>query len=179
MRYRGNAAAGYAGSDKVLGVNGAKLLHDPDVQAAIKEVSLGMASSEGIGLMAMLLQIAYGQIPATANERMKAAAMIFNRTGMPERTEAYIKVEHSVSNDDAINELYRFAKVLDVPPEKLIGSMGIQIIDGEFKELEERDQNEEVVGADGGGSVLARLPDLRDNNPDTDDDPFAWDGEDQ
>lgn len=128
--------AGYsAESDAGIRVTAYRLIHDEKIQAAIKEVALGTLSSEAINCVGVLLDIAYGVLPSTASEKMKAIAMVFNRTGLPETTQHFVKVEHNINNDEALEKLYRFAKVLNVDPKQVLGTMGLEVIDGQFREV--------------------------------------------
>ena len=114
-----------------------RMMKQDKIMEAIREYALGAMASEAIGLTNVLLDIAYGNVPATATERMKAAAMVFGRIGMPEKSEHLLKVEHSISNDEALEKLAGFARILGVPAEKLIGAMGLEIVEGEFTEIEQ------------------------------------------
>lgn len=127
--------AGYSSAHDSLKVIAYNLMQNPRIHEAIKETALGLMSSEGIGLTAMLLDIAYGIIPATPTERMKAAAMVFNRTGIIETTQHTVKVEHTIDNHDALEKVAQFAKVLGLEPKTLLGQMGMEVIDGEFVEI--------------------------------------------
>jgi len=163
--------AGYSEeSASSLRVQASRLAHDEKVQAAIKEVALGTMSSEAVNLVGVLLQIAYGELPANAAEKMKAIAMIFNRTGLPETAQHFVKVEHNINTDDALERLYRFSKVLGVDPKTVLGTMGLEVVEGEFREMGNS------VGE--AGSDLPRLTDDRVDTGepgDSSDDPFSVD----
>lgn len=136
--------AGYTGNPNVLRVTAHRLYHNPAIQKAMKEMALSAVSAEPLAALAVLADIAHGEIPASASERIKAANSILSRAGMPETTEHKIKVEHSIDNNEAIEKLYRFAKLLGRDPKELIGAMGMEIIDGEFREVSERRQIEKL-----------------------------------
>ena len=128
--------AGYSAESATA--QASRMLKQPKIADAIREYALGAMAGEAIGLTNVLLDIAYGNVPATATERMKAAAMVFGRIGMPEKSEHLLKVEHTISNDEALEKLAGFARILGVPAEKLIGSMGLEIVEGEFTEVGEQ-----------------------------------------
>src|SRR5579864_3600721 len=128
--------AGYTGTDSSINVQACRLAENPKVQAAIKELALSTVSSEPLAAIGILVDIAHGEIPATASERIKAVNSILSRAGMPETTEHKVKVEHTVENSDAIEKLYRFAKVLGQDPKTLVGAMGMEIIEGKFREVQ-------------------------------------------
>ena len=163
--------AGYSGeSVQSLRVQAYRLAHDENIQAAIKEVALGTMSSEAINLVGVLLQIAYGELPATASEKMKAIAMVFNRTGIPETTQHFVKVEHNINNDDALERLYRFSKILGIDPKTVLGTMGLEVVEGEFRET-----GDDVLKT--GGDVPLLTDDRVDTGEpgDSTDDPFSVD----
>lgn len=129
--------AGYEGTDVSLRVQAHRLANNPLVQAAIKEVALATLASSGLVVTGVLLDIIMGEIPATPSEKLKAAAMVFNRIGMPELTEHKVTVEHTLNTEDALAKLNRFSKQLGLDPQKLLGQMGLEVIDGEFSEVKQ------------------------------------------
>lgn len=183
--------AGYAGDQASLRVTLHRLSHSPTIQAAIKEVALGMLSSEGVNVISTLLDIVYGEIAATAGERLKAAAMVLNRIGMPEQTEHKVVVEHTVSNEEALDKLHRLSKTLNLDPAQLLGRMGIQVIDGEFTEVSaiedksEKSPDDDTAREQNGENDTQ----IREDDPERDhndngeeigmqpEDPFAWDSD--
>lgn len=156
--------AGFDGTPDTVKTGAHRLAHHPKILAAIKEVAFGMMSCEGIGMISMLLDIAYGDIPANASERMKAAGMVLNRIGMSETTQHKVQVEHTVNNEDQLEKLYRFARVLNIEPKQLLGSMGLEVIDGEFVESADVDR----VPGNGSVDPVRLIPYT--------DDPFSFDG---
>jgi phage terminase small subunit len=137
--------AGYEGSEAYMYVQANRLAHDKKVLAAIKEYALGLMHSAAVPLTAMLLEIASGDIPSTPSEKLKAAAMVFNRIGMPEISEQKISVTHNVDMSDAMTRLQKFAKALDLDPRQLLGYVGAkvsdggEIVDAEFEEVPEEE----------------------------------------
>lgn len=127
--------AGYSGTPNSLRVQAHRLATNPKVLAAMKEFALGLMHISSVRLTAMLLDIASGDIPSTAGEKLKAAAMVFNRIGMPETTEHKVSVTHDVDTASAMQKLTTFAKALNLDPKQLLGHINVDIVDGEFTEV--------------------------------------------
>lgn len=145
IRSQAARRAGYNGDQDDLRRTAHRLVHDPAIQEAMKEFAFAGVASDVIMLTGVLSDIAHGVIPGTASEKLKAVAMIFNRIGLHEKTEHTMKVEHTVTNDEALAKIRRFAKVLELDPTKLLGRMGVEVskdgdvIDAEFEEVNETD----------------------------------------
>jgi phage terminase small subunit len=128
--------AGYAPENR----NSAKeiasrLRHDPDVLAAIGEVARAQVWSLR-ALAASTVQQVLEDTTAAPRDRLRAAAMVMDRTDMPATSEQHVTVEHkSMSRAEEINAVIRLAKQLGQDPRVLLGSYGVTI-DAEFKEVE-------------------------------------------
>lgn len=144
VRAQAARRAGYIGDQDALRNRAWLLVHDPEVIEAMKEFAFSSVAADVIDLTGVLSDIAHGVIPGTASEKLKAVAMIFNRIGLHEKTEHTMKVEHSLTNDQALQKINNFSKVLGLDPVKLLGRIGVQvvedrIIDAEFTEVGEED----------------------------------------
>jgi phage terminase small subunit len=149
--------AGYQGSTDDLRRTAHRLCHDPEVIEAMKEFAFANVASDVVLLTGVLSDIAHGVIPGTASEKLKAVAMIFNRIGLHEKTEHKMTVEHNITNDEALRKIENFSKVLGLDPTKLLGRIGVavvenRIIDAEYTEVDDEPVEEAdpfAVPADG------------------------------
>lgn len=132
--------AGYAGDNGVLAVTGYRLSHDDRIQAAILEEGerrLKAAAALATSRVVEMLDSADEKI------KLKAAEMIFNRTGLHARTEHKVTVEHVEDDATLVDRAKRLAADLGVDITKMIGYSHMEtlpapgpVIDGEFTEAE-------------------------------------------
>lgn len=119
-------AAGYGnGSRAVAQVQGSRLAHDERVQAAMLEEGQRRFGAAIPMATAIILQI---MTTSTKNtDRMKAASMIFNRAGMPEKTEHSVTVQRIESREEKIERIIRIARENGLDPKTLLGNIGISL----------------------------------------------------
>jgi hypothetical protein len=112
--------AGYSDVKEGAKVRGHELSHDPNVDAAVKELSKTALGTLGPFLAAAgLLRIAR---KPDHPDHFKSLLAIANRVGMNETTEHTVKVEHTDLRGDALLERIRALAVrLGVDETKLIG----------------------------------------------------------
>lgn len=119
-------AAGYGnGNRDNAQVQGSRLAHDERIQAAMLEESQRRFTAALPLATAAVIQILTTSTKNT--DRMKAAAMIFNRSGMPERTEHEVKVTKTETQAEKIERIIRIAKGLGLDPKSLLGNIGIEM----------------------------------------------------
>lgn len=124
--------AGYEGSESSNARIGFRLAHDPTIQEAIKEVGLKMLHAGAIVAVKTVVDIA-GDVSAEKKDRLKAAELIMNRTGMHALTEHKVAVTHTADTDDEmLKRMEQLAKVLNLDPSKLIGNV---MIDADYEEV--------------------------------------------
>lgn len=130
--------AGYCGTGNQLAVQGYRLAHDERIQAAINEeakrrmnAAAIIATSRVVGLLDS----------ADEKVQLKAAEMIFNRTGLHATTEHKVTVEHIEDDKTLLDKARRLASELGLDVTKLIGysqettlPLSGPVIDGEFTE---------------------------------------------
>ena len=117
------ADAGYGGSRATLAVTSHRLAHDERVQAAMLEEG---QRRMGAGIPLAVASIIQIMTTATKNgERLKAAGMLLNRAGMPEKSEHEIKVTRTESMGEKVERAIRLAKEMGIDPEALLGKYGI------------------------------------------------------
>lgn len=108
-----------------IGVQAHRLAHDERIQAAMLE-----EAQRRMGAALPLATAAVVQImtQATKNsERLKAAAMIFNRAGMSEKTEHTVTVTRTETPEQKIERAIRLAKELGLDPKQILGNVGIAL----------------------------------------------------
>jgi phage terminase small subunit len=135
---RGNATqaaadAGYTlGKDNtIVRVTAHRLMHDERVQQAIHEEAVKQLGKAKIIAVATLVDIA--ESAPENKDRLKAAGMILNRTGLHEKTEHEVKVTHE-TNDEMRAKIEKLASVLNLDPKDLMRQYGV-VIEGEFTEV--------------------------------------------
>lgn len=137
--------AGYTGTDDSIYVQASRLAHDPKVQEAIREEAGRRLNTGGIMAVSRLLSIAEN----TTDEKtaLKAIEMVMNRTGLHAVSEHKVAVEHSSGDPvEQIKRVQNLAAALGLDPAKLLGNVGVtmiedqsepvDVIDGEFEEAE-------------------------------------------
>jgi phage terminase small subunit len=112
-------AAGYSTKGDSHAVVGCRMMRDPRIIAAAQEIAKQHLGGNGPVLAVKnLLRIASNE---KHPQNLKATEMILNRTGMHEKSEHRVVVEHR--NDAEMEELCRrMALEMNIPVEKLIGA---------------------------------------------------------
>lgn len=136
---RAAISAGYSyNPDKPnkIEVQAHSLAHDEKIQDAIKEVGIRMLNAGAILAVKTVLDIADNP-QAEMKDRLKAAEMIMNRSGLHAMTEHKATVVHkSESTSDTVKRIEQMAKKLGLDPAKLLGNC---VIEGSFEEVPEDD----------------------------------------
>lgn len=121
--------AGYVdnhnGSIKVQGM---RVKHKPEVQAAIREVCLQRITLDLPVLVDNLFNVATN---TQHKDQVKAALALINRGGLPDVTERNININVTVSKEEKVAEIRAMAEEMGLDPEKLLGN----ISDAEFTEI--------------------------------------------
>lgn len=122
--------AGYVGTDEARRVTGWRLAHDSAIQEAMREESQRMLGG-AIGLAADFVASVIEDPSANRKDRLRAAEMLFNRTGLPAQTEHKVTIKHELSDKDKIAKIIELAKRNGINPKTLLGD----VVDGEFTEV--------------------------------------------
>lgn len=131
--------AGYSGTDQALAVTGYRLSHDDRIQAAVHEEAQRRLNSAAVIATSRVVSL------LDSNDekiQLKAAEMLFNRTGLHAKTEHKVTVEHIEDDKTLVDQARRLAAELGVDITKMIGYSQTQledrgpVIDGEFTEAE-------------------------------------------
>jgi phage terminase small subunit len=120
------AAAGYEGDRDTLNVTASRLSKHPAVQAAIHEEAERRLFGAKLLATGVLLDI-MGDVNQRTADRLKAVSMVLNRTGLSEKTEHHVVVEHTRSQEEMIGEIAELAKRLGMDPGRVLGSVGVTI----------------------------------------------------
>lgn len=137
------AAARMAGygldSDNALRVQAHRLAHNPRIQAAMHEEAEKRLGGAKIMAVSELVRLA----ESTTNEgiKLRAIAMLLNRTGLHEKTEHKVTVDHADSGADMMARIKFLADALGVDATKLAGTatpkQQLEAIDVESEAVEE------------------------------------------
>jgi phage terminase small subunit len=125
------ASAGYTGTRDTLQVTASRLKAHPKVQTAIHEEAERQLFGAKLLASSVLLEV-MGDANAKAGDRLKAVGMVLNRTGMSEKTEHHVIVEHTRTEVEMIAEVAEMAKRLGLDPRAVLGQVGVTI-DADFK----------------------------------------------
>lgn len=129
---RAYVAAGYP--EDPTGGNPSKLAHDPKVQDAIKEVGQKMLNAGSVQAVKFLLDTVDCE-SAERKDRIKAAEMIMNRSGLHATTEHKVEVTRAVKTpDEKIKRIRELSSKYGIDAEKLVGGL---VIEAEYEEVEE------------------------------------------
>jgi phage terminase small subunit len=131
---RAAIAAGYGNDGRSAVVIASRLRHDPTVLAAIHECAVAQLSS--LKLLATQTIRDILENPTTrAADRIKAAALVLDRTGIPAQTDQHIVVEDKRQTAaERVADIIMLARQLGQDPRVLLGNIGI-IIEAEFVEV--------------------------------------------
>jgi hypothetical protein len=119
---RAAEAAGYSGNKANLAHQGHMLAHDERIQKAILE--------EGQRRMGAFLPLAtsiVGQLLLGGKDtiKLRAAAMIMDRTGIIAKTEHKVTVTHQLTEDETVARIMYLAKSMNMDPKLLLGQAGV------------------------------------------------------
>jgi hypothetical protein len=113
-------AAGYSTKGDSHHVRACRLMQDPRIIAASQEVARQHLGGNGPVLAARnLINIAKNE---KHPKHYEASLAILNRTGMSEKTEHTVRVEHTADDRGMIELCRRLALEMNVPIEMLIGA---------------------------------------------------------
>lgn len=144
---RAALAAGYQETEKSNGaaVSGHRLAHDPRIQEAIKEVSL-KAINAGTFVAVKFVLDTIADETAEKKDRLKAAEMVMNRTGLHAMSESRTTVTHKTeSRAEMIKDITLMARTLGVDPQKLLGGA---VTEADFVEVKPEDDISDILGED-------------------------------
>jgi phage terminase small subunit len=127
------ALAGYRGSAATLKATGYRLAHDPRVQAALHE-QCALAIKSSAATAVRVIEDVASDPRAEPKDRLRAAAMILDRSGLSAVTQHQITVDHR-SEQDKVDLIVELAARLGIDPRQLLGQAGVAI-DAEFKLIE-------------------------------------------
>jgi hypothetical protein len=120
--FQGNwaEAAGYSTKGDSHHVTACRMMQDPRIIAASQEVARQHLGGNGPVLAARnLINIAKNE---KHPKHYEASLAILNRTGMSEKTEHTVRVEHTTDDRGMIELCRRLALEMNVPIERLIGA---------------------------------------------------------
>ena len=130
--------AGYEGNTDTLKVTGHRLAHDTKVQEAMREMGPRMLNA-GLFTAARFVLETIDNPQVEIKDRLKAAEMVMNRTGMNATTEHKIAVTHTTrTSDEMIKRIEQLSKSMGLDPKKLLGGA---YIEAEFEEVEPFDES--------------------------------------
>lgn len=122
--------AGYSPTQSERGLyqNAYNLAHDERVITAIREVSLSRMGAAALAASSYLVEILQSDdTNIKPSLKMKAAAMILNRTGLHETTEHKVTVEKKLSETEKVERAIALASKLGLDPKELLGRVGVSI----------------------------------------------------
>ncbi len=128
-------AAGYKAnpeSPTTLTNTACRLAHDEKIQEAMLEVGLRMLGAARIPTIKFVLDTILDE-SAERKDRLRAAQMVMDRTGLHAMSEHKVAVTHKdETSAQLIKEITQLSKVLGVDPKKLLGA---NTVDAEFEEV--------------------------------------------
>lgn len=121
-------AAGYEDNGTgALKVTAYRLLHNPDIQAAIREdAKARMAGLVGAAIKALGETIGNPQ----HKDRVKASLAVLNRTGLHEQVDRNINVNVNITREEKLDRVRQLAEILGRDPAELLG----KVVDAEFED---------------------------------------------
>jgi len=121
--------AGYtAANENVARVGAHRLSHDAAVQAAIREQSFKRMGAAGLAATSFLVDVLNSDDPnVKVGTKLKAAAMIMNRTGLHETTEHVVTTEKKLNEQEKIDRIILTAEKLGIDPKTLLGNAGYNV----------------------------------------------------
>lgn len=126
--------AGFSGNDNSLRVTAHRVHHDSNVQAAIREEAERRMTGATIMAASVLVET-IGDKTQQTKDRLKAAEMLFNRTGLHAKSEHKMTVEHTHDDAAMVARIKLLADSLGLDARKMLGTAGV-VVDAEFKVIE-------------------------------------------
>ena len=116
------AAARMAGcAEAGVRVRAFEMTHNPKVLAALKVEAVKRMGAAAMGVTAMVVETAMNRNESTG-DRLKAAAMVMDRVGMPAVAERHVVVQDDRrTREELMKELLRIARDVEVPVARLAG----------------------------------------------------------
>jgi phage terminase small subunit len=123
------AEAGYkCDGFNVANVGAYRLMHDATVREAIREQSFARMGAAGLAATSLLVEIMNSDDPSVkTSQKMKAAAMILNRTGLHETTEHKVVTEKKLNEQEKIDRIIAMAEKLGLDAKTLLGRAGYNV----------------------------------------------------
>jgi phage terminase small subunit len=144
-------AAGYAGGPEADKVMGHRLAHDSRIQEAMREMGPRMLNA-GLFIAARFVLETIDNPQIEVKDRLKAAEMVMNRTGMHATSEHKVAVTHkNETTEQVMKEIALMSKALGVDPAKLLGG---NIVEAEFEEIENDSSSETIMDENDIGDLL-------------------------
>ncbi len=155
MGHRAAAIAGYDGDEESLRVRGSVLLSDQRVQDALLEEGRKALNSHGPIAADVVHEIMVDPTVAK-KDRLRAAEMVLNRSGLHGTTEHKVQVEHQVDEGLMLRKVEMLCAQLGLDPRKLLGpvlaakAQQIEhdrqaVVDAEFVEVELDEETEALL----------------------------------
>ncbi len=134
-RTRAAEMAGYQGSTRnSLKVTAHWLAHNPKVQAAVLEEARKRMTL-GTGAAAALLLETIADEKAHRKDRLRAAADLLDRSGIPAMSEHKVSVERTLSRDEKLLRVVELSRLLGRNPSEFLGSL-VELLPDDLKTLE-------------------------------------------
>lgn len=125
------AEAGYATNTNAIQVQASRLMHRPDVLAAIREVVVARVSAE---LPVYVHALATVAASVQHKDQVKAIGMLLNRGGMPDMREINHNVNITITRAEKEAEIRQMAIEMGEDPEKWLG-MVTETTDAEYETI--------------------------------------------
>lgn len=111
---------------------GHRNVHDPDIQAAIRELAHERFRVAGYQAAAALMALVKD---TSHKDHFKAIERVLAQNGMVAAVQIDHNHKHTMTEADQVEKLVRLAKQLGMDPRALLGSAGVEYIDAEFVEV--------------------------------------------
>jgi len=113
---------------------GHRNIHDPDIQAAIRELAHERFRVAGYEAAAALMALVKDP---THKDHFKAVERVLAQNGMVAAVQVEHNHKHSVTEKDQIEQVVALARRLGMDPRILLGSAGVEWVDAEFEDVKE------------------------------------------
>lgn len=125
---------------------GHRNVHDPDIQAAIRELAHERFRVAGYQAAAALMALVKD---TSHKDHFKAIERVLAQNGMVAAVQIDHNHKHTVTEKDQVERVVALAKRLGMDPRTLLGSAGVEYTDAEFTD---------VISAEGAEKELTALP---------------------
>lgn len=109
-----------------------RLLHDPKIQAAIKELAEDKFRIATFKATAVLMEI---MNDPTHKDRFRAAERVLAQNGMGVAIQVNHNHVHDLDEKGMIARIARLAKDQGLDPRRLLGTVGVEYVDAEFEDV--------------------------------------------